>query len=668
MTGIDAELCMEEFVAKIEVEDQEKLELEYGVEIEAEAVVDACRIIKQYPDVFQFNCRGTLDDTERAILQMKVVELLEEACLRLRHKFDYSREGEDELEVGEYRLHRALVELNEIEKEREPSTQKWRDRVAKEREELNDMWNKLEIKWLELQASRQRYDIRAREALLLERMREGLVYYLNEERSKENFSGLLQWLDEHVTELLYTTRKDFKHELTVSSHAIALAASLLIDAPPSQLLSESPVLQNHESIRRVIGQEHVLLAVSAALSRQRPPRRPIGSFIFMCGSGCGRTEIAKLLATLVFGKKDMLTEFDLEKYTGPNSLSRLLGVLCSSHIEPGKKGELCVKKRHLGVILFDNVDKAPVSIIELLTQIIGFGYLVDGNGNSVDFTNTMIIMTTNIGCDQLWPWNCKCADEVQKFPVKEGLFDDAWERNHNSCYLSLLRETKNHFGPQFLEYVDDVIGFRSLSSQQLKAVARLQLRDLAVYMTQKGLIIYSSEAALDIIVRRSAWPGDRIKGGEKIRMWLEQNLVPVLFEMISKNEISDLSIMYIEASVETDQLSFRMEKTGRLLEERDVNQLASLKELRLMYQKEKERAKRIYMLRKFQNKLMASANAGFDHVTNVVQDLVNIIQDLITIPGSIVRSFLDNPKKVAMAALNEDEVRQNKRAKKGTKG
>lgn len=94
--------------------------------------------------------------------------------------------------------------------------------MAKEREELNEMWNKLEIKWLELQASRQRYDIRAREALLLERMREGLVYYLNEERSKENFSGLLQWLDEHVTELLYTTRKDFKHELTASSHAIAL--------------------------------------------------------------------------------------------------------------------------------------------------------------------------------------------------------------------------------------------------------------------------------------------------------------------------------------------------------------------------------------------------------------------------------------------------------------
>jgi hypothetical protein len=94
--------------------------------------------------------------------------------------------------------------------------------VAKEREELKDMWNKLEIKWLQLQTSRQRYDIRAREALLLERMREGLVFYLNEGGLKDNFSGMLQWIDEHVTELLYTTRKDFKHELTVSSNAIAL--------------------------------------------------------------------------------------------------------------------------------------------------------------------------------------------------------------------------------------------------------------------------------------------------------------------------------------------------------------------------------------------------------------------------------------------------------------
>lgn len=109
--------------------------------------------------------------------------------------------------------------------------------VAKEREELNDIWNKLEIKWLELQASRQRYDIRAREALLLERMREGLVYYLNEERTKENFSRILQWLDEHVTELLYTTRKDFKHELTVSSHVIALVdISISFTLLPSFLL------------------------------------------------------------------------------------------------------------------------------------------------------------------------------------------------------------------------------------------------------------------------------------------------------------------------------------------------------------------------------------------------------------------------------------------------
>lgn len=107
--------------------------------------------------------------------------------------------------------------------------------VAKEREELKDMWNKLEIKWLQLQTSRQRYDIRAREALLLERMREGLVFYLNEGGLKDNFSGMLQWIDEHVTELLYTTRKDFKHELTVSSHAIALV-DISLNLLPSPVL------------------------------------------------------------------------------------------------------------------------------------------------------------------------------------------------------------------------------------------------------------------------------------------------------------------------------------------------------------------------------------------------------------------------------------------------
>lgn len=108
------------------------------------------------------------------------------------------------------------------------------------------------------------------------------------------------------------------------------------------------------------------------------------------------------------------------------------------------KGELseAVKKRPLGVILFDNVDKAHVSVIDILAEIIGSGYLLDGQGNTVDFTKTLVIMTTNVGCDKFWPWHCKCADEVQKFPGKEGLYDDAWETKHNYCYLSLLREVR----------------------------------------------------------------------------------------------------------------------------------------------------------------------------------------------------------------------------------
>ncbi|KAM2707631.1 hypothetical protein EV1_036586 [Malus domestica] len=627
---MDTEQWMGEFVKKLQVEDQEKLELAYGVEIEAEAVCVAFRIIMQYPDVFQFDSSGEFDDTQKEILQNKVVGLLKEACAKLRDKFEYSRQEEDDLDVGEYQLRRTLVELNEIKKERDPSTQKWSDRVKKEHEELKGMWNQLETNWVQVKTSRQRCDIRAREALLLERMHERLALRINEARLKTvnsfSGSGMLQWIDDHVTELLYTTRKDFKHELTVSPHVVAKAASPLIDAPPPLSLSEPTLPQNLEQriAKRVIGQEHVLLAVTAALSRQRPQRRPIGSFLFMCGSGYGRTEMAKSLAGLLFDNKDMIAEFDLAKYSGPNSFSRLVGLL-SSYIESCMKRERseAVKKRPIGLILFDNVDKAHGSIIDILTEII---------------------------------------DEVQKFPLKEGLYDDAWETKHNSCYLSLLREAKQHFRPQLLEYVDDVIGIRSLSVQQLKAVARLQLRDIASCMTQKGLIIYPSEAALDIIVQRSTWLGDRIRGGERIRMWLEENLVPLLFEKLAKNILNEMSIIYIEASVETNQLSYSWANCVHSLEEQDVNQLVSLRDLRLMYRKEKERAKNVYVLRKLHNRLIASANAELGYTTAVVQELVNTIQDLVTIPSSL-KSLLDNPKMAAEAALNEDEVRQNKRAK-----
>ncbi|KAM1005127.1 hypothetical protein ACFX2C_005246 [Malus domestica] len=623
------EQWMGDFVKKLQVEDQEKLELAYGVEIEAEAVLVASRIIMQYPDVFQFNSSGgEFDDTWKEILQNKVVELLEEACVKLRHRFEYSRQEEDDLDASEYQLRRTLVELNEIKKERDPSTQKWSDRLTKEHEELKVMWNQLEMNWMQVKTSRQRYDIRAREALLLERMHERLVFGINEARLNmvNSFSGMLQWIDDHVTELLYTTRKDFKHELTVSPHIVAKAASPLIDAPPPLLLSEPTLPKNLEQriAKRVIGQEHVLLAITAALSKQRPERRPIGSFLFMCGSGYGRTEMAKSLAGLLFDNKDMIAEFDLAKYSGPNSFSRLVGLL-SSHVEPGMKRERseAVKKRPIGVILFDNVDKAHESVIDILTEII---------------------------------------DEVQKFPIKEGLYDDEWETKHNLCYLSLLREAKQHFRPQLLEYVDDVIGIRSLSVQQLKAVARLQLRDIASCMTQKGLIIYPSEAALDIIVQRSTWLGDRIIGGERIRMWLEENLVPLLFEKLAKNGLNELSIIYIEASVQTNQLSYSWANCGHSLDEQNMNQLVYLRDLRLMYRKEKERAKNVYVLRKLHNRLIASANAELGHVTAVVQELVNTVQDLVTIPSGI-KSLLDNPKMVAEAALNEDEVQQNKRAK-----
>lgn len=128
-------------------------------------------------------------------------------------------------------------------------------------------------------------------------------------------------------------------------------------------------------------------------------------------------------------------------------------------------------------------------------------------------------------------------------------------------------------------------------------------------------------------------------------MWLEENLVPVLFEKLAKNGINDFSIIYIEASAETNQLSFSWANCRHSLEEQDVNQLASLRELRLVYRKEKERAKNVYILRKIHNKLITSANAELGHSIAVVQELINTIQDLVTIPSGI-KSFLDNPKMV----------------------
>ncbi|KAI8563113.1 hypothetical protein RHMOL_Rhmol03G0087900 [Rhododendron molle] len=265
------------------------------------------------------------------------------------------------------------------------------------------------------------------------------------------------------------------------------------------------------------------------------------------------------------------------------SLQDLESRLAESGEECGAGGLLteAVKKRPFGVILLDNVDASHPAVTDLLIKILSHG------------------------------------------------------------------RAKKYFKPELFEKLDEVIFFEALSYEQNRAVGRLQLRDIASSIAGRRLILYPSEAALrEIVVRESVWPYNKVwdlwaavilnfEGGKAMKVWLEENVVPVLFDILANNEIDDMLVVYIDALTGTKELSFRSEKRGTYLEDLFLMHFKeSLKEFRIMYHKEKERVNKIYLLRRdfftLLNLLNAKAVVDFTCVANTLQKLLNAVDDLIS--------------------------------------
>ncbi|KAF7147963.1 hypothetical protein RHSIM_Rhsim03G0079500 [Rhododendron simsii] len=334
--------------------------------------------------------------------------------------------------------------------------------------------------------------------------------------------------------------------------------------------------------------------ISRALLRQKSGPGPSGSFLFLNGSGRGRTEHAKALAKQLFDYDKLLTEVDMSDYRDSDSISRLFGAFPSGKdcVVGGLLTEV-VKKRIFGVILLDNVDRSHPAVTDILIKILSHGRVLDGLGNIVYFTNTLIVMTSNVVDYMFDQWGCRCWS--QDAPMTDKFYRDSPYPEHRCAYLSLLTEAKKYFKPELFEKLDEVIVFEALSYEQNRAVGRLQLRDIASSISGRRLLLYPSEAALrEIVVRELAWPYNNVlsavrhlidcyglplicvglivlakhrqvdpnleDGGKAMKVWLEENVVPVLFDILVNNEIDDMLVVYIDALTGTKELSYRSEK------------------------------------------------------------------------------------------------------------
>ncbi|XP_058207594.1 chaperone protein ClpB1-like isoform X2 [Rhododendron vialii] len=622
---------MDRMVTEI-LRQKDELETAYGVEIHSEALYLACRITIRHSNVLFANEEVGSDNFED-LLQKKAFGLVKNACLRLRLDLDTDVE-ENTLDTDEYLLCRALVELEEIKKEKDHGKRLWIPRVEREYKDLMDKWDKFMKKSKPIVMGRNMCNRRGEELQMLEQLRQGLVSFMQEAEVDKKTElkpifGMAQCFSSHLV------HENHKQNLAVTPRLVAEVASPLTGFPASWLLCGSnPPLQDLESrlAERVIGQDHVSFLISRALRRRKSGAGPLGSFLFLYGSGRGRTEQAKALAKQLFDDDKLLTEVDMLDYGESDSASRLFGAPSSSE-ECGAGGLLteAVKKRPFGVILLDNVDRAHPAVIDLLITILIHGRVLDGVGNTVYFTNTLIVMTSNVVDYMFEPWGCRCWSQ-------EGLMKDKFYNDpppypkHRCAYISLLMEARKYFKPELFEKLDEVIVFNVLSYEESMAVGRLQLRDIASSIKARRLILYPSEAALRGLVVRHTF---RPYGGQAMKVWLEENVVPMLFGILANNETDEMLVVYIDALMGTKVLSYRSEKRGTYLEDLFLKHFKeSLKEFRIMYCKEKERVNKIYVLRQdfftLMNLLNAKAVVDFSCVADTVQKLLNAVDDLIS--------------------------------------
>ncbi|QDQ28797.1 ATP-dependent chaperone ClpB [Chitinimonas arctica] len=451
---------------------QEKYEVHHGVEITDPAIVAAAELSHRYI-------------TDR-FLPDKAIDLIDEAASRIKMEIDSKPEVMDKLER---RVIQLKIEREAVKKEKDEGSIKRlgliNDEIARLEQEYSDLeeiWKAEKAAVLGSQAIREEIE-RIRHAME-EARRKG-----DWQQMSELQYGKLPELEAslHVAEAaegepkqnrLLRTQVGAEEIAEVVSRATGIPVNKMMQGERDKLLQMEDALQ-----RRVIGQEEAVRLVSDAIRRSRSglgdPNRPYGSFLFLGPTGVGKTELCKALASFMFDTEEHIIRVDMSEFMEKHSVSRLIGAPPGyvGYEEGGYLTEL-VRRKPYSVILLDEVEKAHPDVFNVLLQVLDDGRLTDGQGRTVDFKNTVIVMTSNLGSQHI---QAMTTDDYQL--VK----------------LAVMGEVKGHFRPEFLNRIDEVIVFHALGEAQIAGIARIQLQRLQSRLAALEMGLTVSEAALNHI-------------------------------------------------------------------------------------------------------------------------------------------------------------------------
>jgi len=500
---------------------KERYEVHHGVKITDNAIIAAAILSHRY-----------ISDR---FLPDKAIDLIDEAASRLRMEMESKPQALDEIDrkLMQLEIERAALnkETSSSSKQRLRKIEQEIEALAKQQKEITGQWMKEKQKIEKIKTIKQQIELVKH--LIEDAQRKGDL----ETAAKYKYGKLIELekqIEEETAKENHKSLRLIKDE--VDEEDIALIVSKWTGIPVSRMLEgeiDKLIHLEERLSQRVVGQKDAIMAVANAVRRNRAglsdPKKPIGSFIFLGPTGVGKTELAKALAEFLFNDENAIVRIDMSEYMEKFSVSRLIGAP-PGYVGYEEAGQLTekVRRRPYSVVLLDEIEKAHTEVFNLLLQVLDEGRLTDGHGRTVDFRNTVIIMTSNLGSQYFEMF--KDESEIEK-KVQELL--------------------KSHFRPEFLNRVDEIILFHKLTKDEILQIVNIQLSYLANRLAEKKIHIHLSEEAKRWLVEHGYDPN---YGARPLKRLIQREIENPLAVKLLAGEFKENSVVNVD--IKDNKMSF----------------------------------------------------------------------------------------------------------------
>jgi ATP-dependent Clp protease ATP-binding subunit ClpB len=495
---------------------QERYELHHGVEITDPAIVAAAELSHRYI-------------TDR-FLPDKAIDLIDEAAARIKMEIDSKPEAMDKLDR---RLIQLKIEREAVKKESDEASRKRLDLIEAEIARLEREYSDLDEVWKAEKAAVQGTQHIKEEIDKLRLQMEDLKRKGQYDKLAEIQYGKLPQLEAQLKQAEKAQTPTGKPKLLrtqVGAEEIAEVVSRATGIPVSKMMEgeRGKLLKMEEFLhKRVVGQDEAVRLVSDAIRRSRAgladPNRPYGSFLFLGPTGVGKTELTKALAEFLFDTEEALIRVDMSEYMEKHSVARMIGAP-PGYVGYDEGGALteAVRRKPYAVILFDEVEKAHPDVFNVLLQVLDDGRMTDGQGRTVDFKNTVIVMTSNLG-----------SHEIQRLAGEDP----------DLIKTTVLGEVRKHFRPEFINRIDEIVVFHALDNAQIRAIAKIQLQRLEKRLAEHDMGLDVSDAALNELAKVGF---DPLYGARPLKRAIQQQIENPIAKLVLEGRFGPKDVIPVD--------------------------------------------------------------------------------------------------------------------------